>query len=306
MVYRRPWNLVKYHFLNQLNSFSLPPWKNSSSWPYHWGIHPKTQNLGGSELGKTMHPTFWPFDRSMIPMAFPMLFSGRKKHQNRSQEYIDTLMILAKAGAKLLASQPVLVAAQVPCRIFGDLHGQLRDLLLLFAAFGFPGSKEDTVDDDAILVFWSWIHFLLIGPVGRLEIDIICSFCCLLFLMNNYGFLAVIPFDKIRQPQNRESTRKSQTVISFCPWKQKRCRMSYVFNGDFVDRGAHSLEVIGLLLALKVSMPNRIWLVRGNHEDRTHGPTPRRNVSNVSSVWWNIWNHRGAGWPTFFTISGLI
>ena len=135
---------------------------------------------------------------------------------------------------------------------------------------------------------------------------IICSFCCLLFLMNNYGFLAVIPFDKIRQPQNRESTRKSQAVTSFCPWKQKRCRMSYVFNGDFVDRGAHSLEVIGLLLALKVSMPNRIWLVRGNHEDRTHGPTPRRNVSNVSSVWWNIWNHRGAGWPTFFTISGLI
>lgn len=65
--------------------------------------------------------------------------------------------------------------------------------------------------------------------------------------------------------------------------------MSYVFNGDFVDRGAHSLEVIGLLLALKVSMPNRIWLVRGNHEDRTHGPTSaqaqrRRNVSNGSVV----------------------
>lgn len=44
--------------------------------------------------------------------------------------------------------------------------------------------------------------------------------------------------------------------------------MNYVFNGDFVDRGAHSLEVIGLLMALKVSMPNRVWLVRGNHEDR--------------------------------------
>ena len=50
--------------------------------------------------------------------------------------------------------------------------------------------------------------------------------------------------------------------------------MSYVFNGDFVDRGAHSLEVIGLLLALKVSMPNRIWLVRGNHEDRSPRAEP--------------------------------
>ncbi|CAK9015631.1 unnamed protein product [Durusdinium trenchii] len=110
-----------------------------------------------------------------------------------TSEYVDTLMILAKASAKLLALQPVLAEANVPCRIFGDIHGQLRDLLLFFAAFGFPGSTEDSADDE----------------------------------------------------------------------------MSYVFNGDFVDRGAHSLEVIGILLALKVSMPDRVWLVRGNHEDRT-------------------------------------
>mmetsp|Transcript_34513 Transcript_34513/g.80540 ORF Transcript_34513/g.80540 Transcript_34513/m.80540 type:complete len:598 (+) Transcript_34513:32-1825(+) len=109
-------------------------------------------------------------------------------------EYVDTLMILAKATSKLVAVQPVLVEARVPCRVFGDIHGQLRDLLLIFAAFGFPGSKEDNLND---------------------------------------------------------------------------LEMSYVFNGDFVDRGAHSLEVIGLLLALKVSMPDRVWLVRGNHEDRT-------------------------------------
>ncbi|CAE7791347.1 BSU1 [Symbiodinium sp. CCMP2456] len=109
-------------------------------------------------------------------------------------EYVDTLMILAKASSKLVAVQPVLTEARVPCRIFGDIHGQLRDLLLIFAAFGFPGSKEDNLND---------------------------------------------------------------------------LEMSYVFNGDFVDRGAHSLEVIGLLLALKVSMPDRVWLVRGNHEDRT-------------------------------------
>jgi len=42
----------------------------------------------------------------------------------------------------------------------------------------------------------------------------------------------------------------------------------FVFNGDFVDRGDHQLETIGLLLALKVLLPERVWLVRGNHEDR--------------------------------------
>jgi hypothetical protein len=81
----------------------------------------------------------------------------------------------------------MLAKAQVPCRIFGDLHGQFRDLLLFFHAYGCPDRES--------------------GP-------------------------------------------------------------SIIFNGDFVDRGSHQLEVIGILFALKVLMPDKVWLVRGNHEDR--------------------------------------
>mmetsp|Transcript_133848 Transcript_133848/g.317278 ORF Transcript_133848/g.317278 Transcript_133848/m.317278 type:complete len:734 (-) Transcript_133848:89-2290(-) len=103
-----------------------------------------------------------------------------------STEYFDTLMLLANAACKLLATQPPLVAASPPCRVFGDLHGQLRDLLLYFHAFGMPGRDETT----------------------------------------------------------------------------------FVFNGDFVDRGQHQLETVGLLLALKVLYPEKVYLIRGNHEDR--------------------------------------
>jgi len=102
-------------------------------------------------------------------------------------EYVDNIFLIATAARKILAVQPPLAEATAPCRVFGDLHGHFRDLLLLFVSYG--------------------------GP------------------------------DEHNAPM-------------------------FVFNGDFVDRGEHQLEVIGLLLALKVLLPERIWLIRGNHEER--------------------------------------
>lgn len=104
-----------------------------------------------------------------------------------TSEYVDTLLILANTARQVLSKQPMLLRVNAPCKIFGDIHGQLRDLLLLFNAYGSPRAEA--------------------GP-------------------------------------------------------------SYIFNGDFVDRGEHQLEVIGLLFALKVLMPEKVWLLRGNHEDQ--------------------------------------
>ncbi|NXL20063.1 PPE1 phosphatase, partial [Setophaga kirtlandii] len=41
----------------------------------------------------------------------------------------------------------------------------------------------------------------------------------------------------------------------------------YVFNGDFVDRGKNSMEILIILFAFLLIYPNDLHLNRGNHED---------------------------------------
>jgi hypothetical protein len=49
--------------------------------------------------------------------------------------HLSYIQILSEAACKIFTAQPTVVNVEQPCKVFGDIHGQFRDLLLLFSRY---------------------------------------------------------------------------------------------------------------------------------------------------------------------------
>ena len=128
---------------------------------------------------------------------------------------------------------PRRAAHAAPIKLFGDLHGQFGDLMRLFEEYGTPSTAGDI----------TYIDYLFLV---RCQVLPHWPFT---WRYSIYSLVTPLWLGLLRTMASGQHQR-------------------HVPQGDYVDRGAHSLETICLLLALKIEHPTHVHLIRGNHEVR--------------------------------------
>ena len=161
-----------------LNKVEIEKNQDDSTLSFRFIKGSKEKSLINSFIRNILNPSEWKKRSSSYAKSF-----------NFSPNQIVELTEKCK---KIVENQPKILKLTSPIKVFGDVHGQIKDLMKFFESFGEP-SEDLNGDIDAI---------------------------------------------------------------------------DYLFLGDYVDRGIYSLDTICLLMALKVKYPNKVYLIRGNHEDR--------------------------------------
>jgi serine/threonine-protein phosphatase 5 len=143
---------------------------------------------------------------------------------------------LVARATKMLRSEPTLVELSNLQQdehvvVVGDTHGQFHDLRRLFATAGYPCEEGKGAPNDATTS--TPLPPVLVDPRA------LCA-----------DLATADPPAPLPPPPS--------------------CRLrTFVFNGDYVDRGAWGVELLALVLAWKCALPRRVVMLRGNHESAT-------------------------------------
>ncbi|KAH8122710.1 Metallo-dependent phosphatase-like protein [Trichoderma asperelloides] len=146
-----------------------------------------------------------------------------------------------------------------PVTVCGDIHGQFYDLLELFrVAGGMPGETDVQAPKSMTAVITSEDiepPTEITNPKLRKK------------LKSPGGGAGSGDADEDDDGEEEQQGGNDVPAVNTVTSSQS-AETRFVFLGDYVDRGYFSLEAFTLLMCLKAKYPDRIVLVRGNHESR--------------------------------------
>ncbi|MCJ1286376.1 hypothetical protein MMC26_005721 [Xylographa opegraphella] len=216
-------------------------------------VQPVVPQPGPARLGKNSELDQW--------------LAAAKKNKYLPERVMKQLFEICK---ELLMEESNTQPVSTPVTICGDIHGQFYDLLeLLRVAGGMPGednanppapsrafSAEDiepptTITDPKLQKKLKKVQQNTVGEGSSSNVS-----------SDNND-------DDEDADEDRGRTRKVDPTADLKEGDQGLPGTgNFIFMGDFVDRGYFSLETLTLLLCLKARYPDRITLIRGNHESR--------------------------------------
>ncbi|CAL2041294.1 unnamed protein product [Caenorhabditis brenneri] len=145
---------------------------------------------------------------------------------------------LCLRARELIWTEPICLKLEAPICVMGDIHGQFDDLLGMFDLNGWPLTETE--------IQWFKENTLKIKkPQSKSEQK------------------------STQQDSNPGQQQQQKSIVGMENRSEKEEHKRYLFLGDYVDRGQYSMEVVTLLIAIKMLYPDRIYMLRGNHESRS-------------------------------------
>ena len=130
---------------------------------------------------------------------------------------------------EVLAAEPNVTPVRCPVTVCGDIHGQFQ--VCVFCSFLSSSSSSS---------------FFSLSSHSLLQL----------------AHFPLSPSSPLITPTNQQDLLELFRIGGPAP------DTNYLFMGDYVDRGYHSVETATLLVALKVRHRDRVTILRGNHESR--------------------------------------